>query len=43
MKITAVRAKLYEWQGKVCRPKGNFCTNDIDILTNTSANADGIE
>ncbi len=40
MKITAVRAKLYEWQGKVCPPKGNFCTNAMDIVTNTSANAD---
>lgn len=40
MKITAVRAKVYEWTGQVCPPQGNFCTNAMDILTNPSANTD---
>ncbi len=39
MKIIAVRAKVYEWTGQVCPPQGNFCTNAMDILTNTTANA----
>ncbi len=40
MKITSVTAKVYEWTGDVCPPQGNFCTNAMDVLTNTSANTD---
>ena len=32
MKIKAVRARTYEWQGKTVPPQGNFCSNAMDLL-----------
>ncbi|MGF1525289.1 MAG: L-rhamnonate dehydratase [Candidatus Competibacterales bacterium] len=32
MKITSVRARVFEWQGKIVPPQANFCTNAMDLL-----------
>ena len=32
MKITAIRARVFEWKGEVVRPSANFCTNAADML-----------
>lgn len=32
MKITNVRARVFEWHGDVIPPQQNFCTNPMDIL-----------
>ena len=32
MKITTVRARVYEWKGKTVPPLGNFCSNAMDLL-----------
>lgn len=32
MKITAVRAKLYEWTGPTVKPEAHFCANAVDAL-----------
>lgn len=32
MRITNVRARVFEWQGKVVPPQSNFCANAMDLL-----------
>lgn len=32
MKITNVRARVFEWKGKTVSPQANFCTNAMDAL-----------
>jgi L-rhamnonate dehydratase len=32
MKITNVRARVFEWKGKTVPPQGNFCSNAMDLL-----------
>ncbi len=32
MKVTNVRAKVYQWRGKVVPPQAHFCTNPMDLL-----------
>ncbi len=32
MKITKVRARVFEWKGKTVPPQGNFCSNAMDLL-----------
>jgi L-rhamnonate dehydratase len=32
MKITNVRSRTFEWKGKTVPPKGNFCSNAMDLL-----------
>jgi L-alanine-DL-glutamate epimerase-like enolase superfamily enzyme len=32
MKITKVRARVFEWKGKVVPPAAHFCTNAVDAL-----------
>lgn len=32
MKITNVRARVFEWKGKTVSPQANFCTNAMDSL-----------
>jgi L-rhamnonate dehydratase len=32
LKITKVRARVFEWKGKVVAPQAHFCTNATDIL-----------
>ncbi len=32
MKIKHVRARVFEWKGKVVPPQSHFCTNAVDIL-----------
>jgi len=32
VKITKVRARVFEWKGKVVPPAAHFCTNAVDIL-----------
>lgn len=32
MKITKVRARVFEWQGDIVPPQQNFCTNAMDII-----------
>ena len=32
MKITAVRAKVYEWKGEVDKPRPHFSGSAMDIL-----------
>ncbi|MFT4065957.1 MAG: L-rhamnonate dehydratase, partial [Paraburkholderia sp.] len=32
MKIKHVRARVFEWKGKVVPPQAHFCTNAVDIL-----------
>lgn len=32
MKITNVRARVFEWNGKTVSPQANFCTNAMDAL-----------
>jgi L-alanine-DL-glutamate epimerase-like enolase superfamily enzyme len=32
VKITKVRARVFEWKGKVVPPSAHFCTNAVDIL-----------
>lgn len=32
MKITAVRARLFQWQGATVTPPRNFCANAMDLL-----------
>src|SRR4029077_18414290 len=38
MKITAVRARVYEWKGKTIPPQRNFCTNAMDLVYDNQAN-----
>ena len=37
MKITSVRARVYEWKGKTVPPTGNFCSNAIDLVCDNGA------
>ncbi|MBB5463713.1 hypothetical protein HDG33_007392 [Paraburkholderia sp. Cpub6] len=37
MKIKHVRARVFEWQGKVVPPQAHFCTNAVDVLQVRSA------
>ncbi|MFN3776738.1 L-rhamnonate dehydratase [Sphingomonas parapaucimobilis] len=39
MKITAVRARVYEWKGEVVPPHANFCTNAMDQLYDNGADS----
>ena len=39
MKITSVRARVYEWKGKTVPPQGNFCSNAMDLVYDNQANA----
>ena len=32
MKITNVRARVFEWKGKTVPPQGNFCSNAMDLV-----------
>jgi L-rhamnonate dehydratase len=32
MKIKSIRARVFEWKGKVIPPQKHFCTNAVDIL-----------
>ena len=32
MKITNVRARVFEWKGKTVPPQGNFCANAMDLV-----------
>ena len=32
MKIKHVRARVFEWKGKVVPPQSHFCTNAVDVL-----------
>ena len=32
MKITNVRARVFEWKGKTVPPQAHFCTNATDLL-----------
>ena len=32
MKITNIRARVFEWKGKTVPPQGNFCSNAMDLL-----------
>ncbi|MBC2664921.1 L-rhamnonate dehydratase [Novosphingobium flavum] len=32
MKITDVRARVYEWRGHTVQPQPHFCTNAVDVL-----------
>jgi L-rhamnonate dehydratase len=32
MKITGVRARVFEWRGKTVPPQPHFCTNAVDLL-----------
>ena len=36
MKITAVRARTFEWKGPTVPPQGNFCSNAMDLLYSRS-------
>jgi L-rhamnonate dehydratase len=38
MKITAVRARVFEWKGKTVPPQGNFCSNAMDLVYDNQAN-----
>lgn len=37
MKITSVRARVFEWKGKTVPPTGNFCSNAIDLVYDNGA------
>jgi L-rhamnonate dehydratase len=37
VKITSVRARVYEWKGKTVPPTGNFCSNAIDLVYDNGA------
>lgn len=36
MKITAIRARTFEWKGPTVPPQGNFCSNAMDLLYSRS-------
>ena len=36
MKITAIRARTFEWKGPTVPPHGNFCSNAMDLLYSRS-------
>lgn len=36
MKITGIRARVFEWTGETVPPAANFCTNAMDLLHETS-------
>ncbi len=36
MKVTNVRAKVYQWRGKVVPPQAHFCTNPMDLLPSST-------
>jgi L-alanine-DL-glutamate epimerase-like enolase superfamily enzyme len=38
MKITAVRARVFEWKGETVPPQPNFCTNAMDLVYDNRAN-----
>lgn len=40
MKITEVRTRVFEWQGKVVPPTAHFCTNALDALYENGDNMD---
>ena len=37
MKITKVRARVFEWTGPTVPPQGNFCSNAMDLLWDNKA------
>lgn len=38
MKITDIRARVYEWKGKTVPPEPNFCSNAMDAIYDNRAN-----
>jgi L-rhamnonate dehydratase len=39
MKIATIRARVFEWKGKTVPPKGNFCSNAMDLVYDNRANS----
>ena len=41
MKITGIRARVFEWRGDIVPPQSHFCTNPVDILPAESPGTNG--
>ena len=39
MKITKIRARVFEWTGPTVPPQGNFCSNAMDLVWDNKAHA----